>query len=85
VEERSESGGADSLLEIGVVQHDQCGVPTQLQVSPLEMAAGQLTDCSTGSGRASERDHPDVRIRHQRGTQFRATRQHMENTRRQSG
>lgn len=80
VEERTEGGCADGLLEIGVVQHDQRGVPAQLQVGPLEVAAGQLADSPAGRGRAGERDDPDVRILDQHGTDVRATGQHVQDT-----
>ena len=51
VKKRAPGGRADGLVEIGVPQHDQRGVPTQLQVGPLEIAAGQLADHPAGTRR----------------------------------
>ncbi len=60
VEQRSDLGRGGHGLEIGILEDDERGLAAQLQVNSLEGVGGGLHHLLAGSGRAGQRDHPQV-------------------------
>ncbi len=78
MEERPEGGEGRGLVDVGILEHDQRGVPAQFQVRALEVPARQLTDPPPGRGRAGEGDDPHQRMGHHRLPYVGGTGQHLE-------
>jgi IclR family pca regulon transcriptional regulator len=78
VEEGPPRGEVHGLVDIGVVEDQHGRVAAELEVGPLEVLAGELADAAAHRGGAGERDHRDVRVRHQRLAHVGAAGEHLQ-------
>src|SRR6266542_6467686 len=78
VEERAPGARRRGRLDVGVLEHDEWAVPSNLEDEALEHAARGLADEVARGGRSGERNHPDVGVGDERVAHLAVARQHVQ-------